>query len=47
MEERSVVARGLDASDNYADILRYFKGVGAVEQLVRVMGPGMKFSGKA
>ena len=47
MEERSVVATGLDASAGYADILSYFKGAGAVEQLVRVLGPGMKFTGKA
>lgn len=47
MEERSVVASGLDESATYVDIESFFKSIGAVEQVVRVIGPGMKFGGKA
>ena len=47
MEQRSVVATGLGEDSSYEDVESFFKGIGAVDKIVRVIGPGMKFTGKA
>ena len=47
MEKQSVVATGLLDTSSYEDTVSFFKAVGAVDKVVRVIGPGMKFTGKA
>ena len=47
MEKRSVVETGLLATSSYEDTNSFFKAIGAVDKVVRVIGPGMKFTGKA
>ena len=47
MEKRSVVATGLLETSSYEDTNSFFKAIGAVDKVVRVIGPGMKFTGKA
>ena len=47
MEDWSVVGTGFSTEDSYKDIDSYFRSAGVVEEVVRVMAAGMKFSGKA